>query len=95
MTLEGALNNLPNYININIKEIGISTDHLHVLFSVEDLKDINIGLLKQYLTYKLYEKHKSYLRTFFWYKNIVFSKGYYLSSVGRDFDIIKSYVKNQ
>ena len=81
---------------IEIETIGFDGDHLHMVmlippkYSVSDV----MGRLKSQSSHHM-RKTFSWLRKVYWKENIVWSPGYFVSSVGINEDVIKNYVRHQ
>ena len=81
---------------VEIEAIGFDGDHLHMLIIIPpkySIADI-MGRLKSQLASKL-RKFFPWLAKVYWNENIVWSPGYFVSSVGIDEDIIRRYVEQQ
>jgi putative transposase len=76
----------------------VDKDHIHILVKANpnlSPKSI-VSIIKQVTTYKLYQLFKSELRDHFYYNNVFWSKGYFVSSVGdTNEEVIKRYIENQ
>ncbi len=79
-----------------IEEIGFDSDHLHMLIVIPPKYSISsvIGQLKSQLASGL-RKNFEWLDKVYWNENIVWSPGYFVSSVGIDENIIRNYVEHQ
>ncbi len=81
---------------VTIEEFGADGDHIHMMmiippkFSISDV----MGKLKSKSASKL-RKRFSYLQKVYWKENIVWSPGYFISSVGLTKQVIRSYVRQQ
>ena len=79
-----------------VEQMGFDRDHVHFLMVVPPkyaVADI-IGELKSRSASILREKF-DFLKKVYWRENVVWSPGYFVSSVGIDEAIIKHYVKWQ
>jgi len=81
---------------VEILEMNIQRDHIHLVCSVPPKVSISelMGTLKGKLAIKLFKtypklKQKPYWGNHFW------SRGYFVTTVGVDEDVIKRYVKYQ
>jgi len=81
---------------ITIETIGFDNDHLHMLMSIAPKYSISsvMGKLKSQSSSRLRKKFK-WLSDVYWKENIVWSPGYFVSSVGIDEQTIKNYVEHQ
>jgi putative transposase len=86
---------LKNMPGVKIEKIGFDKDHLHMLMEIPRKYDIAsvIGKLKSQSGSQVRKKFK-WLEKVFWKENIIWSPGYFVSSVGLDEETIKKYVEN-
>jgi len=90
--LFGLLRSIPG---VEIEMIGFDGDHLHMVmippkYSVADVME----RLKSQSSSVMRKKFK-WLSKVYWKENIVWSTGHFVSSVGVDEEMIKSYVEYQ
>lgn len=81
---------------VGIDEIGFDKDHLHMVMVIPPKYSIAsvMGQLKSQSSSMLRQKF-NWLKKVYWKENIVWSSGYFVSSVGIDEETIKRYVKYQ
>jgi putative transposase len=81
---------------VKIETIGFDRDHLHMVMSIPPKYSISavMGKLKSQSSSQLRRKF-SWLAKVYWHDNIVWSPGYFVSSVGIDEETIKNYVEHQ
>ena len=81
---------------VTIEEIGFGQDHLHFVASIPPKYSIAnvIGQLKSQSASKARKKF-SFLQKVFWKENLLWSPGYFVSSIGADEETILNYVKHQ
>ena len=73
-------------------------DHIHILLAYKtDVRISDIALkLKQYSTYHMWVYHGSYLSKQYWKHKILWSDGYFASSIGQVSQAtIEHYIQNQ
>jgi putative transposase len=94
--VEKDLSVLCDWKGVDIIEMNIQIDHIHLLCSIPPKVSVSdlLGTLKGKLAIKLFKsyphlKQKPYWGNHFW------SRGYFVTTVGVDEDIIKRYVKYQ
>lgn len=82
--------------DVHLLEVNVQVDHIHLVCSVPPKLSISdyLGTLKGKLAIKLFKtyphlKQKPYWGNHFW------SKGYFVSTVGLDEEMIRRYVKYQ
>ena len=92
-TLSGLLRGMPG---VTIESIGFDGDHLHMLMSIPPRYSISsvMGKLKSQLASRM-RKFFPWLEKVYWNENIVWSPGYFVSSVGIDEKTIRKYVELQ
>jgi len=92
-TLPKLLRSMPG---VTVETIGFDQDHLHMVMVIPPKYSIAsvMGRLKSQSASRLREKY-SWLGKVYWEENIVWSPGYFVSSVGVDEETIKRYVEHQ
>jgi putative transposase len=93
--LKDILEELCNWLDITIIEGAICSDHVHMYLSVPPKYSSShvMKILKGKSAERLREEFPE-LRKKYWGMHI-WARGYFVSTVGIDRDIIKQYVKNQ
>ena len=81
---------------VEIETIGFDGDHLHMVMCIPPKYSISdvMGKLKSQSASVMRKTHQ-WLQNVYWKENIVWSPGYFVSSVGVDENIIKRYVEHQ
>ena len=81
---------------VEIETIGFDNDHLHMMMSIPPKYSISsvMGQLKSQSASQL-RKVFPWLNKVYWNENIVWSPGYFVSSVGVDEATIRQYVEYQ
>ena len=81
---------------VKLETIGFDKDHLHMVMSIPPKYSISsvMGKLKSQSASQLRNKFP-WLARVYWNENIVWSPGYFVSSVGVDEKTIKKYVELQ
>ena len=81
---------------VEIESIGFDLDHLHMLLVIPPKYSISevMGRLKGQSSSRIRKKFKWFEKVY-WKENIVWSPGYFVSSVGIDEAVIKRYVEYQ
>ena len=93
--LKDILTELCEWLDITIIEGAICTDHVHMYVSVPPkhspakVMKLLKGKSAEYLRKEFSELRKQYLGIHIW------ARGYFVSTVGVDRDVIKAYVKKQ
>ena len=84
--------------DFKILEMEVDQDHIHFLLKIKPALSIAqvVRRLKQVSTNQLYKKAGPHLRKFFWRKNVLWTGGYFVATVGYvGEDVIKRYINNQ
>ena len=81
---------------VMIEAIGFDNDHLHMVMIIPPKYSIAsvMGRLKSQTASELRSRFK-WLSKVYWKENIVWSPGYFVSSVGVDEEVIREYVEDQ
>ena len=94
--VEHDIHVISQWKDVKIAELSIQIDHVHLVCSIPPKVSISefMGILKGKLAIKLFRtypdlKQKPYWGNHFW------SRGYFVSTVGLDEEMIKRYVKYQ
>ena len=92
-TLPGQVRGMPG---VTVGIIGFDGDHLHMLMTIPPRYSISdvMGRLKSQLASRM-RKFFPWLAKVYWNENIVWSPGYFVSSVGLDEKTIQKYVEYQ
>ena len=92
-TLPKLLRSMPG---VTVETIGFEEDHLHMVMVIPPKYSIAsvMAQLKSQSASRLRSKF-SWLGKVYWKENIVWSPGYFVSSVGVDEETIKNYVEHQ
>ncbi|MFD2094617.1 IS200/IS605 family transposase [Corallincola platygyrae] len=81
---------------VQIETIGFDLDHLHMVMTIPPKYAVSdvIGRLKSQSSSHMRKTFK-WLSKVYWKENIVWSPGYFVSSVGLDEQVIRNYVEHQ
>ena len=81
---------------VMMEAIGFDNDHLHMVMIIPSKYSIAsvMGRLKSQTASELRSRFK-WLSKVYWKENIVWSSGYFVSSVGVDEEVIRKYVEHQ
>ncbi|ADD67768.1 transposase IS200-family protein [Denitrovibrio acetiphilus DSM 12809] len=92
-TLPSILRSMPG---VEIETIGFDLDHLHMVIIIPPKYSIAevMGRLKSQLASRM-RKFFGWLDKVYWKENVVWSPGYFVSSIGLDEDVIRNYVELQ
>ena len=91
--LLGLLRSMPG---VEIEMVGFDGDHLHMVMIIPPKYAISdvMGRLKSQSSSRMRKKF-TWLEKVYWKENIMWSPGYFVSSVGVDEETIKRYVEYQ
>jgi len=94
--IERDIRLLCDWKRCEVQELNVQEDHIHLLVSVPPKVSISklVGVLKGKIAIKLFKtypklKQKPYWGNHFW------ARGYFVSTVGLDEEMIRKYVKHQ
>ena len=94
--LESDIRMFCEWKQCEILELNVQCDHIHLLVSVPPKVSISklMGLLKGKLAIKLFKSYPRLKKKPYW-GNHFWARGYFVSTVGLDEDMIRRYVKHQ
>jgi putative transposase len=85
-----------HYPLIQFKTFNHDRDHIHLLVSIPPTMSVGIavGIIKQNTSRELKQKFP-FLRKVYWGSDVVWSEGYFVSTVGIDEEVIQKYIEKQ
>ena len=94
--LERDIRLLCEWKRCEVQELSIQEDHVHLLISVPPKVSISklMGVLKGKLAIKLFKSYPKLKQKPYW-GNHFWARGYFVSTVGLDEEMIRKYVKHQ
>ena len=94
--VEHDLQVISQWKDVEIEEFSVQNDHVHLVCSFPPKISISeyMGTLKGKLAIKLFKTYPSLKQKPYW-GNHFWSRGYFISTVGLDEEMIKRYVKYQ
>lgn len=81
-----------------LKRMETDKDHIHILLQYPPTVSITqiVSVLKQYSTDTVWKTYRSFLRQYYWYKDIFWSSGYFAASIGQvSQSTIERYIDEQ
>ncbi len=87
---------ISNWKEVEISELNIQPDHVHMVCSIPPKVSISqyMGILKGKLAIRLFKTYPNLKKKPYW-GNHFWSRGYFVSTVGLDEEMIRRYVKYQ
>tara|TARA_B100000745_G_scaffold270566_1_gene197539 strand:+ start:420 stop:731 length:312 start_codon:yes stop_codon:yes gene_type:complete len=94
--VEHDLQVISTWKDVLVLEMNVQKDHIHLVCSIPPKVSISeyMGILKGKIAIKLFKTYPSLKQKPYW-GNHFWSRGYFVSTVGLDEDMIKRYVKYQ
>jgi putative transposase len=94
--VEKDIRMLCEWKGVEIIELNVQIDHIHVVCSIPPKVSVSglMGTLKGKLAIKLFKSYPKLKEKRYW-GNHFWSRGYFVTTVGVDEDIIRRYVKYQ
>jgi putative transposase len=94
--IEHDLQVISTWKDVIIQEMNIQKDHIHLVCSIPPKVSISefMGVLKGKMAIKLFKTYPSLRQKPYW-GNHFWSRGYFVSTVGLDEDMIRRYVNYQ
>ncbi len=94
--VEHDLQLISSWKDVQVIELNVQKDHIHLVCSIPLKVSISeyMGILKRKIAIKLFKTYPSLKQKPYW-GNHFWSRGYFVSTVGLDEDMIRRYVKYQ
>ncbi|MBJ6368812.1 IS200/IS605 family transposase [Snuella sedimenti] len=94
--VERDIRSLCEWKGCEVQELNIQEDHVHLLVSVPPKVSISklMGILKGKIAIKLFKSYPELKQKPYW-GNHFWARGYFVSTVGLDEEMIRKYVKHQ
>ncbi|MEO6348765.1 MAG: IS200/IS605 family transposase [Aquaticitalea sp.] len=94
--VENDIRMLCEWKSCEVQELNVQDDHIHLLVSVPPKISISklMGTLKGKIAIKMFKSYPMLKKKPYW-GNHFWARGYFVSTVGLDEDMIKKYVKYQ
>ena len=94
--LEHDIQAISSWKDVEILELNIQIDHVHMVCSVPPKLSISdyMGVLKGKLAVKMFKTYPNLKQKPYW-GNHFWSRGYFVSTIGLDEELIRRYVKYQ
>ena len=82
--------------DVEVQELNVQQDHVHLVCSVPPKVSVSeyMGILKGKLAIKLFKSYPELKKKPYW-GNHFWARGYFVSTIGLDAEMIKRYVKYQ
>ena len=82
--------------DVEVQELNVQPDHVHLVCSIPPKVSVSeyMGILKGKLAIKLFKSYPELKKKTYW-GNHFWARGYFVSTIGLDADMIKRYVKHQ
>lgn len=94
--VERDIRALSAWRDVEVWELSVQPDHVHLVCSIPPKVSVSqfMGLLKGKLAIKLFRSYPKLRKKPYW-GNHFWSRGYFVSTVGIDEDMIRRYVRHQ
>ena len=94
--VDSDIRTLCEWKKCEVVELSVQEDHVHIIVSVPPKVSISnlMGLLKGKIAIKLFKSYPDLKKKPYW-GNHFWARGYFVSTVGLDEDMIKKYVRHQ
>ena len=94
--VEGDIRMLCEWKGCEVEELNVQIDHIHLVVSIPPKVSVSVllGTLKGKTAIKMFKSYPKLKKKPYW-GNHFWARGYFVSTVGIDKDVIKRYVKYQ
>src|ERR1039458_9259661 len=96
--LKQIMYDIANEKDISIKAMETDEDHIHLMVDYPPTKSVleMVNNFKSISTFRIYKKHRAFLKGHYWKENTLFSDGYFACSIGEASpETIKKYIETQ
>lgn len=93
-----VIKEISSNVGVELINMNGSSDHLHLLISFSPTLSISevVRTIKSVSSKVSFSAFNSYLRKYFWYKNTLWSRSYYVATHGNvTKETVRSYIDNQ
>lgn len=73
-------------------------DNIHLMLMIKPTTVINklVAVMKQYITFRIWQKYSKYLKQYLWKERTFFTDGYFVSSIcNASADKLNTYIEEQ
>lgn len=94
--VESDIRMLCEWKGCEVEELNVQIDHIHLVVSIPPKVSVSVllGTLKGKIAIKMFKSYPKLKKKPYW-GNHFWARGYFVSTVGIDKDVIKRYVKYQ
>ena len=94
--LQRDIKGMSEWLGCEVEELNIQEDHVHILVSIPPKVSLSeyVGAVKGKTAIKLFKSYSGLRKKPYW-GNHFWARGYFVSTVGIDEEMIKRYVKYQ
>ena len=94
--MEQDIRTICEWKSVEIEEMNLQSDHVHMVVSIPPKVSVSefMGVLKGKTAIKLFKSHPGLKKKPYW-GNHFWARGYFVSTVGIDEELIKRYVRHQ
>ena len=94
--VENDIRMLCEWKGVEVTELNVQIDHVHIVCSIPPKVSVSelLGTLKGKLAIKLFKTYPKLKQKLYW-GNHFWSRGYFVTTIGVDEEIIRRYVKYQ
>ena len=94
--VEHKIRQISEWYQVEIEELSVQIDHVHMLVSIPPKLSVSnyIGIIKGKTAIRIFEK-KRYLKEKPYWGNHFWARGYFVTTVGIDENVIKRYIQHQ
>lgn len=82
--------------DVEVEELNVQPDHVHLVCSIPPKFSVSevLGMIKGKIAMRIFKSYPELKRKPYW-GNHFWARGYFISTIGLDSDMIKRYVKHQ
>jgi putative transposase len=96
LQVEQDIRAISQWKDVEIEELNVQPDHVHLVCSIPPKFSVSeiLGMIKGKIAMRIFKSYPELKRKPYW-GNHFWARGYFISTIGLDSEMIKRYVKHQ
>ena len=96
LQVEQDIRAISQWKDVEVEELNVQPDHVHLVCSIPPKYSVSeiLGMVKGKIAMRIFKSYPELKRKPYW-GNHFWARGYFISTIGLDSEMIKRYVKHQ
>ena len=96
LQVEQDIRAISQWKDVEVEELNVQPDHVHLVCSIPPKYSVSeiLGMVKGKIAMRIFKSYPELKRNPYW-GNHFWARGYFISTIGLDSEMIKRYVKHQ